>query len=116
MIDNAIFYTGKDKAPENADGVSTVTLVVVSVLACLASLGFLGIAIYFRRQRSVKSRVFLFCWVEVDFITRVFVLLGRGWFYHVCVCLVELRLVSSRVCLSCWVEVGFITCVFVLLG
>ncbi|XP_078318658.1 uncharacterized protein LOC111119992 isoform X2 [Crassostrea virginica] len=46
---------GKDKAPDNADGVSTVTLVVVSVLACLASLGFLGIAIYFRRQRIFHS-------------------------------------------------------------
>nr|XP_022314982.1 uncharacterized protein LOC111119267 isoform X1 [Crassostrea virginica] len=45
---------GKDKAPKNADGESIVTLVVVSALACLASLGFLGVAIYFRRQRNAE--------------------------------------------------------------
>nr|XP_022316302.1 uncharacterized protein LOC111119992 isoform X1 [Crassostrea virginica] len=45
---------GKDKPPENAHVISTVTLVVVSALACLASLGFLGIAIYFRRQRNAE--------------------------------------------------------------
>ena len=78
-----------------------------SVSSCVASL--VGL-------RSVLSRVFLSCWVEVGFIMCVIVLLGRGRFDHVCDCLVGLRSVLSCVCLSCWVEVGFITCVFVLLG
>ena len=56
--------------------------------------------------------VCLSCWVKVGFIMCVFVLLGRGWFFHVCVCLVGSRSVLSRVCLSCWGEVGFITFVF----
>ena len=58
-------------------------------------------------SRSVLLRVCLSCWVKVGFITCVFVLLGCGGFYHVCVFVVGWRLVLSCVCLSCWVEVGF---------